>query len=286
MSDFFSAILEKEPNVPKLKPISVDAETAAQLAATQKYMPQAADIASNLNTLTEQQWQKMLGIGFPQYAGISTGVTDYIKSLQSGIIPQDVQENIQRSGAVRSLYGGYSGTGMGRNLVARDLGITSLNLMQHGLDAATRWTTMAQQSTAARFISPANVLAQAVPNTMQRIDTAFKEREQQFQRKYMANIVSAHYDWTSRVGRGLDAALDIVLSAYGMSSQPNTSTSNPTNYGGTTSGSGDQGFFNTGTGTYQQSSGWVDSGGGGSSGGSSGGSGEVQTDDWMKWLGG
>jgi len=233
LSDFFSAVMEKEPKVPKLKPISVDAETEAQIAATEKYLPQAGEIASSLNTLSEQQWQKMLATGFPQYASISGGVTDYIKSLQAGIIPQDVQENIQRSGAVKSLYGGYSGTGMGRNLVARDLGITSLNLMERGLDAATRWTTMAQQSTGARFISPANVLAQAVPNTMQRIDVAFKEREQQFQRKYMANIVSAHYDWSSRIGRGLDAALDIVLSYYSggqAKTQPNTSNSNPTGY--------------------------------------------------------
>lgn len=241
MSDFFSAIMEKAPSVPKLKPISVDAETEAQMAATAKYLPQAGDIASSLNTLTEQQWQKMLQTGFPQYSAISGGVTDYIKQLQAGVIPQDIQDNIQRSGAVRSLYGGYSGTGMGRNLVARDFGITSLNLKNQGLDAATRWTTMAQQSTASRFTTPATVLARAVPDTMERIGVAFKEREQQFQRKYMANIVDAHYDWSSRVGRGLDAALDIVLSYYGMSSQPNTSTSNPTNYGGGQSGGGSSG---------------------------------------------
>ena len=38
-----------------------------------------------------------------------------------------------RAGAGKALMGGYSGSGMHRNLVARDLGTTSYDIQQQGM---------------------------------------------------------------------------------------------------------------------------------------------------------
>lgn len=216
MGEFFSSVLETAPDVPKFKPIDIKAQTAETFSETGKYLPQAADLSGTLNNLMASQWQKLLSQEVPGYNNMMQGGSRYLQALMSGELPQEVQNQVQRSGAVRSLYGGYSGTGMGRNLVARDLGKTSLAMMGEGLDAATRWLGSARQSLASRFISPGEILSRGVPSTMERTGVAVEERNAQFQRDYASNLVDAHYSWSSRIGRGLDEALDIVMSMYGM----------------------------------------------------------------------
>jgi len=49
-----------------------------------------------------------------------------------GQIPTDVQALVKNNAAETSLLGGYGGSQMSRNLTARDLGITSLDLIERG----------------------------------------------------------------------------------------------------------------------------------------------------------
>jgi hypothetical protein len=60
--------------------------------------------------------------------------------MMSGRISADVQANLSRSGAFKALNGGFGGdSSMGRNLQARDLGLTSLDLMTKGDQMARDW---------------------------------------------------------------------------------------------------------------------------------------------------
>jgi hypothetical protein len=60
-------------------------------------------------------------------------------AMMSGRIGADVQANVARSSAMRALQGGFGASSeMGRGLAARDLGLTSLDLMGTGFDMNER----------------------------------------------------------------------------------------------------------------------------------------------------
>lgn len=65
-------------------------------------------------------------------------------SLLRGELPKDVQGAVKRNAAFKSLMGGYGGSGMSRALEARDVGRTSLDLMQLGENSAQKWMGMSQ----------------------------------------------------------------------------------------------------------------------------------------------
>jgi hypothetical protein len=71
--------------------------------------------------------------------------------LIKGEIPEDVKAQVARSAAFKSLMAGSMGGPMGGALTARDLGLTSLDLMQQGANlagaagnAAQRWAGLSQ----------------------------------------------------------------------------------------------------------------------------------------------
>ena len=75
----------------------------------------------------------------PRAAELSAIADENAAAMMSGRIAADVQANLARSGAMRALQGGFGAdSGMGRNLQARDLGITSLDLMGRGYDMFDR----------------------------------------------------------------------------------------------------------------------------------------------------
>lgn len=75
----------------------------------------------------------------PRAAELSAIADENAAAMMSGRISADVQANLARSGAMRALQGGFGAdSGMGRNLQARDLGLTSLDLMGRGYDMFDR----------------------------------------------------------------------------------------------------------------------------------------------------
>lgn len=74
-------------------------------------------------------------------------------SLLRGEIPEDVQREVQRSSAYRSIMGGFAGSGMGKALTARDLGRTSLDLMERGNNSAQLWESIAQRTSAPYMVT-------------------------------------------------------------------------------------------------------------------------------------
>lgn len=93
---------------------------------------QAEGIESRRNEFNRAELRKMLGETIPGYEEGQAQRSQTALSLMRGEIPADVQEMIQRSSAARAVTGGYGGSPAGRNLVARDLGRTSLDMMNLG----------------------------------------------------------------------------------------------------------------------------------------------------------
>lgn len=137
---------------------------------------------------TEQMNQLLPGFSDTLKQGQSTTqqmLADAAPLLQ-GEIPQDVKDQIQRSDAYQALSGGYAGSGMAHSLTARDLGLTSLDLMGRGAslagqgsNAAQRWASLAKGETldpASMFVTPQQTAAFDMQNELL--------RQQSLQNKY------------------------------------------------------------------------------------------------------
>jgi hypothetical protein len=187
MASFFQQLVGSKPEVPDLPSLDLGTEQQKALAANAAAVPGAEAIATKVDLFNQQQIDKMLSNVIPNYQAIRGNINRNIQSLTAGQIPQDVEEAIARSDAGRSLTGGYGGTASARNLQARDLGLTSLDLTQRGMDSAENWMKLAtaiyqpgQFNVASMFVSPA-----------QQASFDVEERNSQFQRQWMSNQIAA-----------------------------------------------------------------------------------------------
>lgn len=105
---------------------------------------QAQAVSTNLGN--SQSIMAMLDRFVPGFTDMIRQGTSNSLSLEHGIIPADVQAQVQRSDAYQALMGGFSGTDMSKALSARDFGLTSLNLQQMGANSAQQWAKLAESS--------------------------------------------------------------------------------------------------------------------------------------------
>ncbi len=114
---------------------SVDAAAEAQrsIGFNMQNLGNFAQIADQISQSAVETRAKMLASADPRGVELSQIADENAAALMSGRISSDVQANLARSGAMRALQGGFGAdSGMGRNLAARDLGLTSLDLMRQG----------------------------------------------------------------------------------------------------------------------------------------------------------
>jgi hypothetical protein len=107
-------------------------DVGAQLTELGDLAPKAEGLEARRNQFTTQQIQEILEQSIPGFKEAQAGRVGNAASLIRGELPPDVMDAVYRSGASRAVAGGYGGSGAGRNLVARDLGRTSLDLMDLG----------------------------------------------------------------------------------------------------------------------------------------------------------
>ena len=104
------------------------AAAAATLNDPKKIGEQAAKMASILN----QKYIDQFDSAMPGYKQNMQKANDITSNYLAGKIPQDVVDQIFRSSAAKGFATGLYGGGIGRNIVARDLGLTSLQLQSAG----------------------------------------------------------------------------------------------------------------------------------------------------------
>lgn len=104
-----------------------------QYSEIEGLLPQMQGLETQRNSFNMDELSRILNESIPGYDDAQQQRMDTVGSLQRGEIPQDVQDAIFRRGASQGVAGGYGpGSGMGRSLVARDLGRTSLDLIGAG----------------------------------------------------------------------------------------------------------------------------------------------------------
>lgn len=211
--DFFAGLAEGKPDIPQFKAIDIGQEQQKATTNNLAALPGIENLASQTNSFNIDQVQKMLRTTIPGYDSMVSGISGNINSQIHGEIPKDVQDAIQSSAAARSLTGGFGGTGMAGNLVARDLGLTSLNLTQQGQSSAENWMSSMSKmmqpgmfNTSAMFLTPE-----------QQFSADVSERDKQFQHDYVSNM----NDWQHSLGflwgqdmRNTGNTISSLLSSY------------------------------------------------------------------------
>lgn len=94
--------------------------------------PRAREMEAQRNAISRDQLLESLGIQIPGYQQGQAQRTLNAMSLLRGELPPDVAAQIQRKAASQAVQGGYAGSAAGRNLVARDIGRTSLDMTNLG----------------------------------------------------------------------------------------------------------------------------------------------------------
>ncbi len=213
-SDVVAGFFTDTPDMPAAPHVNLGDSQKTAITSNLANMTDAEKLAAGTNDFNFEQLHKQLGEAIPGYNDIIKGQSDILQSELKGELPQDVQDQIQRNSAVKSLYGGFAGGGMERNLTARDLGLTSLQLTNTALDSASRWMS--------------NVKSMAT-TPLFNLSSMFISPEQQFNADWMNATSSFQRNWannqmetaasnasTRAIGNILGDTVNTAQSAYGM----------------------------------------------------------------------
>jgi hypothetical protein len=204
---FLNEIFGSKPAVPKVTPLDLGTEQSKAIGNNISQLPQAESLVSSANQFSSEQITQMLQAAIPGYSNMTQTASSDIQSELSGQIPSDVSQAVTESGAAKSMSGGYGGSGMNRNLVARDLGLTSLALTQQGLSSAESWIKMSDQlyspsmmNVSSMFVTPA-----------QQASFDVEERNTQVQQQWLQNQISAMPD---PVLAGIKSTIDSFTKSF------------------------------------------------------------------------
>lgn len=127
--------LEELAKTPGLDLQSVIGETTGALSGG---LPGAANYANAANLSSVEGLQSVLEGAIPGYSEMQKTRAGAVGSMLRGKLPADVSRAVASAATSRAMEGGYGGSAAGRNLVARDLGLTSLDILGRGLTESGR----------------------------------------------------------------------------------------------------------------------------------------------------
>ena len=178
----------KKPKVPELKPIDFAREQQQAIQQNIASLEPATELARKTTEAEQTQLEAQLRRAIPGYDQLVQQAGKNISASLKGELPADVQQQIQRSTAGRALAGGFGGgTGFGRALTARDLGLTSLQLQNQGLAQAQNFI---QQQRAFGMVQPFSVSSMFI-TPAQRIGAIQQQQSAMYGRDLTAAQVAA-----------------------------------------------------------------------------------------------
>lgn len=192
----------EKPVIPTLATIDPNQVQQQTVAGNLSNFSDIAKLASNVNTFNQDQLNALIDRALP---GARGQIQQNISSQLRGELPADVQSAIQRSTAARAVSGGFEGSGFGRNLTARDLGMTSYGIISNSLSSAESWLSASrapQMDATSMFFNP-----------QQRLGFLERQQQIQFQRDLMAAQVKAAPDpATAALGQEIDRFFNTAAS--------------------------------------------------------------------------
>lgn len=135
---------KKPPKAAQFQPVNFQQEQRTAITGNLGAFGEASNLARQTNTFNAEEINRMLELSLPGAAGMKHKATANITDWMSGKLSIEDTDAIRTSAAGRAVGGGFGGTGMGRNLEARDLGLSQLDIKMRGTDAASRWLAAAR----------------------------------------------------------------------------------------------------------------------------------------------
>lgn len=181
----------KKVKVPTFQRVNTEKEQEAAIKQNIASLQSGSELATKTTAAEQTLLESQLRRAIPGYDQLISQASSNIGSALKGEISQDVQSQLQRSSAGRALSGGFgAGSGVGRNLSARDFGLTSMQIQNQGLAQAQSFI---QQQRTTGMAQPFSVSSMFITPT-QRINLSLQENQFQYQRDMAAAQVAAQAD--------------------------------------------------------------------------------------------
>ena len=193
-------LIKKKVNAPTYVPIDTGEELKRATSANLGVLGQAEQLASRVNEGAQERLLKSLQAAIPGYQEMVGQTSANIQANLAGQIPEDVQRAIQRAGAAKGVAGGFAGSQFGRNLTARDLGLTSLQLMNQGVQQSNQFLANARQNLTAPQFDVSNMFV----SPAQQLQVTAQNRANQYNAEWLQRQLSAAQSWQTIVGSGLN----------------------------------------------------------------------------------
>ena len=202
----------KKPKVPELKPINFEQEQTNAIRQNIAALEPATMLAEKTTAAEQSLLETQLRRAIPGYDQIVQQASKNIGAALSGELSPEVSAQVQRSTAGRALAGGFgAGSGFGRSLTARDLGLTSMQLQNQGLAQAQNFI---QQQRAFGMTQPFSVSSMFI-TPAQRVGVMQQQQQAQYNRNLQAAQVAAMPDPTmAAIGSAISSAGGFAGGAY------------------------------------------------------------------------
>ena len=213
-SSLIGGLLSKgsKPKVPAFKPIDFEAEQKQAIQQNIAALQPATELAQKTTAAEQSQLESQLRRAIPGYDQLVKQAGANIGSALRGEISPEVSAQVQRSTAGRALSGGFgAGSGFGRALTARDLGLTGMQIQNQGLAQAQNFI---QQQRAFGMVQPFSVSSMFITPS-QRIGAMQQQQQAQYGRDLQAAQVAAMPDPTmAAFGSAISSAGGFAGGAY------------------------------------------------------------------------
>jgi len=198
--------------VPAFKPIDFEAEQKQAIQQNIAALQPATELAQKTTAAEQSQLESQLRRAIPGYDQLIQQASQNIGAALRGQVSPEASAQVQRSTAGRALSGGFgAGSGFGRALTARDLGLTAMQLQNQGLAQAQNFI---QQQRAFGMVQPFSVSSMFITPS-QRINALAQQNQQQYNRDLQAAQVAAMPDPTmAAIGGALSSAGGFAGGAY------------------------------------------------------------------------
>ena len=201
-----------KPKIPELKPIDFAAEQRQAIQQNIASLEPATELAQKTTAAEQSQLEAQLRRAIPGYDQLVKQAGANIGAALRGEISPEVSAQVQRSTAGRALTGGFgAGSGFGRALTARDLGLTGMQLQNQGLAQAQNFI---QQQRAFGMTQPFSVSSMFI-TPAQRVGVMQQQQQAQYNRNLQAAQVAAMPDPTmAAIGSAISQAGGFAGGAY------------------------------------------------------------------------
>lgn len=114
-------------------------EAGKAISGNLRNLPEAAELARRSDAANASNYAALMEQLIPGYSNIAKNISGSIESMSRGEIPSDLAAYLGRKNAELGITTGTSGSDFDRNRLARNYGLTSLDLINRSLDSASRW---------------------------------------------------------------------------------------------------------------------------------------------------